>query len=156
MNEVMLASKSKRVGAFLIDYLIFMFLESMVCTPLAIWLLNNNFADNLGMKLVNNINDKALQVFVLVNLISVPFFILFLFKDSIKGASLGKRVFKISVRDKGAPDSMPNIFKLALRNVLAFIWPVEVILFFVMKRDQRLGDILANTIVVEDDVKKKS
>jgi len=153
MNEVMMASKRKRAGAFLIDYLIFVFLESMICMPVAFWLLNSNFADNVVGQLFNNINDKALQVFILVNLISAPFFILFLFKDSIKGASLGKRVFKISIRDKEKPDLIPNIFKLALRNVLAFIWPVEVILLFLMKRDQRLGDLLANTIVVEDNVK---
>ena len=119
----------RRILAFLIDELLvmlFMMLLSLV--PL------NMNTDTLGAVWLD-----LLYYFALLSCM----FIL-IFKDIIGGQSIGKRIMKIKVVD--LYDNKPNIFRLILRNITIFIWPVEFLLLLLGKR--KIGDILAKTEII--------
>jgi len=77
-------------------------------------------------------------------LIFVAFLCLSL-KDTLKGAGIGKRLLRIAVRYSANSDLKPPWYMLFLRNILIFIWPIELIVFLVKKR--KIGDYLAKTDV---------
>ena len=70
---------------------------------------------------------------------------IYFFKDIINGQSIGKRIMRIRVVDLNG--KKPSLFKLVIRNITIFIWPVEALLVLLDK--QRLGDRLAKTKVVD-------
>ena len=81
-------------------------------------------------------------------LVMLVIFVVYFMKDSIRGMSPGRFVLGIAVRDHAEPNTTPNILRLALRNLLIVIWPVEFFVLAFSKQKRRLGDRLAKTIVV--------
>lgn len=80
-----------------------------------------------------------------------PFLIYFL-KDSYRGKSIGKRIIGLQVvsRSSSEPASSLQCF---IRNLFIPIWPLEV-LITLFSPTIRLGDLIANTKVVESDKEK--
>ena len=70
-------------------------------------------------------------------------FMIYISKDIFGGRSIAKRIFKLQlVNNKTGKIASP--LQSVIRNVLAFIWPVEVIISF-FNTERRLGDVLAGT-----------
>jgi len=73
-------------------------------------------------------------------------YIAILFKDFFF-RSVGKRALNLKIVDRSNIEILRN-FNLVLRNVTLFIWPVDLI-FWIVKKDVRIGDVISNTKVVE-------
>jgi uncharacterized RDD family membrane protein YckC len=120
---------NKRIMAFVLDLIII----DLILTPIFIALTFNDIA------------NKFFQYFDWFMLIG---FLFFLLKDVVNGQSIGKRFIKIKVIDTNNYMKTPKINRLVIRNLFTFLWPVEVLLLLSNKR-RKLGDLLANTDVVE-------
>jgi len=78
---------------------------------------------------------------------------LYFCKDIFGAQSIGKRIFKLKVintkinknEDKVSTLELSS-FRLLLRNLFVYMWPIEIILL--MYQDKRLGDIIVKTKVV--------
>ncbi len=75
--------------------------------------------------------------------------LLLIFKDVVKGQSIGKRIMKIAVRKMENTSEIPGISTLLLRNLFLVIWPIELKTFFSSKNNLRLGDKLLKTTVIK-------
>lgn len=121
----MYASVSNRVGAFFIDYVLILIIGVTAGTVAAD--LNGN-------------------VEIMGTVISVVGLVCILFKD-IFGQSIGKRIFKIKiVTDEG---QKPVIYKLILRNLTTFIWPIELLAITISESCTRLSDKILGLKVVK-------
>ncbi len=141
MNEVLeqelnLASRKRRIGAFVIDHFVMTFLMVSICF-LAI---GPNFMAEDNM-------DKMTTTMLAIML---PGLILYFSKDSIKGISIGKWIMGIMVRDASSPAEVPSFGRLLTRNLYVIIWPVEFIVLASSDEKKRLGDKTAKTIVVKN------
>ncbi len=72
-------------------------------------------------------------------------FLIFLFKDIIGGASIGKRLFNLYIGNQDEPIQSVKKYKLILRNCTYILWPIEGILL--LTTGKRIGDRITNTIV---------
>ena len=90
---------------------------------------------------------KMTTSFFTVSLYLLSCFILIIVRDLLfKGASLGKKIFKIKlVKLDGSNFSLMDSLK---RTITIVLFPVE--LFLLIKNNKRLGDIWAKTTVVEN------
>jgi len=130
-----IASRRRRIAAFLIDHFVLTFL--MVS---AIFLA-------MGPGFIDDNGGKMISVMLAVML---PGFIIYFGKDSIKGISVGKWIMGIMIRDAESPTDIPTIGRLFLRNLCLLIWPVEFIVLAASQEKRRLGDKVARTIVVNN------
>ena len=115
----------KRFIAFAIDYLI---IEGIEGTALILaMLIQTETALNIAM--------------IFAAVVEVAY----LLRDVIGGQSIGKRIMRIKVVDKNGEKA--SVSRLVLRNITAYIWPVEALLMLLKK--ERIGDRLAKTRVIE-------
>ena len=131
-----LSSRKRRIVAYIIDHCVMTFLI-VILVFLAI---GPNFLSDSGSGKV------IITLFVVV----LPGLLIYFAKDSIKGISLGKWIMGIMVRDSKVPINVPSFGMLLLRNLLMIIWPVELIVLIVSDKKKRIGDNIANTIVVKN------
>lgn len=134
MDKNIISSRRKRIFAALIDHVILSFLAAIAC----FFVLGNDW-DLSGKEEM----DEMLSVILIVC-------VLYVLKDSVAGMSPGRFIMGIAVSNYSAPGSVPNIFRLALRNFpLLIIWPVEFFVLAFSKQKRRLGDFISGTIVVK-------
>lgn len=72
-------------------------------------------------------------------------FPIFLFKDIIGEASIGKRFFGLYVGNQNEPIQPVKKYKLILRNMTCIIWPIEGISLLITGK--RIGDRITSTTV---------
>ena len=84
-------------------------------------------------------NVLAFQVFVISLLSS-----LFICKDLVGEKSIGKRVVNLKIIC--VDQSRVSPFKLILRNIFSFIWPIEIVMCLI-NPERKLGDIVFKTKV---------
>jgi uncharacterized RDD family membrane protein YckC len=132
LSEIKLASRKSRIFAFIIDHFVLTFITVF---PLTFFMMNEDMEGGF--------------LFALFGILMIIAFIIYSLKDSIKGTSIGKWVIGIGVRDEHNRGDVPSIPRLFLRNLLLVIWPIEFIVLVTNKDKQRLGDKLANTVVVK-------
>ena len=75
---------------------------------------------------------------------------LFLMKDSINGISIGKWVMGTKVVREKNMEVAPKRGKLILRNLPLLILIIEIIVLFLSENRKRIGDNLANTLVIDN------
>lgn len=121
---------ARRLAAFIIDWIIITLISFV---PL--FFRHGAFSAN---------SDSLFSVMPVMLLIA---FACCLFKDVFFGRSLGKLLLGIRVADHKTGKA-PKLHKLILRNILTFIWPVEFIFMMKHSESRKLGDRMANTIVV--------
>ncbi|WP_407557234.1 RDD family protein [Winogradskyella sp. 4-2091] len=138
-NQYQLASRKRRIAAFLVDHFVMTFLIVSI-TFLA-----------LGPDYLNEPDFSKITAVMLTTLLLG--FAVYFGKDSIKGISIGKWIFGIMVRDEDNPEVVPSIGKLFFRNIFIIIWPVEFIVLATSNEKKRLGDKVAKTIVVKNPKK---
>lgn len=138
-NSITLASRKRRIAAFIIDHFTLTFL--MVATVI---MMDNPMQENYeGM--------ERLQMIMLM--VMLPGFLLYFGKDCIKGMSLGKWIMGIKVRNEISGDT-PSPVKLFARNLTIIIWPIEAIILAVSPDKKRLGDKLVKTCVTRNTPKQ--
>lgn len=134
MEKLVLSSKTVRVFAGLVDYVLLFAAASMGL----FFILSKTF-------------DQSNSEIAMYIVFALPIiFILYCFKDSIYGISPGKYVVGIAVRKKADFEKTPSILLLFLRNISLLLWPVEILILILSKNKQRLGDMLTKTIVVRN------
>ncbi|NOU94585.1 hypothetical protein GC093_15350 [Paenibacillus sp. LMG 31456] len=139
----MRAERMTRLGAFFIDHLLF-----SIVTTIFYFLISWDIMTQSPMS-VENFN-KLRKLNYSVTAIAL---IITMFKDVVKGRSIGKRITNIAVIDRKRIDQVPSTWRLILRNITLLIWPVELIYFLISGK--RIGDIIFNTEVVGVKVKAK-
>lgn len=75
--------------------------------------------------------------------------LMIIFKDSVKGMSIGKWLLDIAIRDGTNTTVTPSIARLLIRNLFLLVSPIELLFFLIHNGRERLGDIVAKTILVE-------
>ncbi len=74
-------------------------------------------------------------------------FTVYFLKDSFRGKSPGKRIIGFQVIDRKT--NLPaNSVKCFVRNLFTPLWPLEIFIT-IISPNRRLGDVMANTKVVE-------
>jgi uncharacterized RDD family membrane protein YckC len=109
--------------------------ELIAAIPIIVGIILSVFSKSLG------------EIAILGALVIAALYILF--SDGFSGGqSYGKRIMKIAVIDasSGQPCTFP---KSLLRNLLLFLLGIIDWVFIFGKKRQRLGDMLANTMVVK-------
>jgi len=120
-----------RIGAFIFDSIIITIIS---LTPLLI---------NL-----DKVSDSVVDYLKCFSLSMLIAFLTFLIKDIFFGRSLGKLLFGLRVRSADDTEMIPPVYQLILRNLLAFLWPVELIWMIADKDGRKLGDRMAGTKVI--------
>lgn len=136
VESIALASRKRRIVAYLIDHLVM----SFATVGIVFLLLGPNFIENENFVQVG-------MTFASVMLITM---LLYMAKDCINGVSIGKWVMGIRVRDEKNANEIPSIGRLFLRNIPIIVWPVEFIILAASTDKKRLGDKFAKTIVVKN------
>ena len=126
------ASVGKRIGAFLLDIFIFV---PILMFPFSFMLMFTGLSGGLSDTVIRAIN--------------IVFMIIVCFRDTIKGQSIGKRIFGIGVRDVYDNFTIPSIPKLFLRQILSFIWPIEFLVLAFSSDNRKIGDRIASTGVYD-------
>lgn len=129
------SSRKRRIVAFLIDHFVLTFL-----------IVSIGFL-TMGPDYLDQANTGKIAYLPLTMSFG---FLLYFFKDSIKGISVGKWAMGIMVRDENNPTQIPSIGRLFLRNVPFIIWPVEFIVLATSDQKKRLGDKIAKTVVLKN------
>ena len=124
----------KRIPAFLID----MGIAGMIQAPLMFLLI---------MLPLSQGKIKIDQVMGRILLITAISSIYLIFRDTLGGRSLGKRLMKLCVRASDDDRGLISPSRLVLRNLFVVLWPIEAILLLSGK--DRLGDRVAKTTVVQ-------
>lgn len=130
------SSRKRRIAAFIIDHVVLTFLM----VSIVFIALGPNFMDES-----NPGKMETIMLFVMI-----PGFVLYFAKDSLKGISVGKWIMGIMVRDENNQNEPPSFGRLFLRNLFVIIWPVEFIVLATNDQKKRLGDKVANTVVVKN------
>ncbi len=135
-----LSSRKRRIAAFLIDHVVITFLLVLIDFSA----LGTGFIDEKNM-------DKMPAVMLAV---IIPGLLLYFAKDSINGTSVGKWIMGIRVRKSNNPHEVPSFGSLFIRNIFIIIWPIEFIVLALSEEKKRLGDKVAETIVVKNPSKQ--
>lgn len=133
MTDAAISSRRRRIFAFMIDHITMSFLAGM--------------GGLLAMGKHWDTAEPGQMMSAILPIILVVFVVYFM-KDSVRGMSPGRFILGIAVRDEADLEKCPNIFRLALRNLLIVIWPIEFLVLTFSKEKRRLGDRLAKTIVI--------
>lgn len=171
-EELQLASRGKRLGAVLIDGIIFLFIFYGIVIIFALFMFGSQgfetegtsveidsifFPTDFNLTSINLLNGFAyLQIIVTLGLYTLINGYL-LWK---RGQSVGKMLLEISIRDKDTME-VPPLTRIILKRyliidaVLLINYPLQVIVdlidvLSIFKQDKRMiHDLLANTIVVQ-------
>ena len=135
-KHLSLSSRKRRIAAFMIDH----FVMSILIVSIFFLFLGSNF--------INESNFTRMTTLMLA--VFITGFLLYFAKDSIKGISVGKWIMGIMVCDSVDTNKIPSFWRLLARNFFIIIWPVEFIVLASSYEKKRVGDIIANTVVVKN------
>ena len=133
-----------RIGAFIIDHVIIFFVMA--------WLL---LLLIFRMKDLQSIMIDPGRFFVLIWVYMALWFLMYCMKDCIGGASIGKRLMGLTVRSDTGELGTPSVFRLFLRNILSFIWFVELLVLLCSSDQRKIGDRIAGTDVFRTEGKRR-
>ena len=146
--EYTLADVTSRVGAALIDFLIQALLITIILVVVG---LTAGFAKSVWQQYYGWIIGISLIAIALIN---YAYFIVM--ELTMNGQTPGKKVLKLrTIRKNGQPVTLKHS---ALRNLLrVFVdeFGIGVLVMFFSKQHNRLGDMVASTIVVSEGSKTR-
>lgn len=127
-----MAIRIKRIIAFIIDWYI-SFLPGLILFI---------FSMNQGVE-----NENASPLIMIPCFIGIfGSFILFVLRDYIlKGQSLGKKIFGLTILDKDTL-STPKNRQMILKNIFLFIYPIDGVIL--LATGESLGNRITDTVVV--------
>lgn len=126
----------RRILAFIIDHITICFGIGLISSFHLIYFANET-------------SFNTLQSFVYGYSILI-WYVYMVLRDSFFGKSIGKKVMRLSIKkitDETQECSRGNLIR---RNITLMLLPFEVILFLFNKKNRRLGDLWAGSIVLND------
>ena len=130
------ASIWQRLGAFLIDHSILSYIFAFVFVIVFV----------SGLVASGDSYEPPILLFAFALL---PVFLVYCFRDIVKGQSIGKRLLGIGVRDINDKFAVPPASRLFLRQIFSFIWPVEFLVLIFSGENRKIGDKIAGTEVYD-------
>lgn len=124
----------RRIGAFIIDYLIITMLAFIPFLFLPGFSGMSSFETNFTILMVIAISGILLK--------------------DVFGRSIGKMIFGIHIAHGDAADKRVTAGQRILRNIPMLFWPIELIMTFNDPYNRRLGDKWAHTLIAADARKK--
>lgn len=104
--------------------------------------------------IIQSLQSEHWSLYLLL-IIMVPFiFSVYINKDALNGQSPAKRILKYKVIDVKT-NEIASPLKCLIRNLILPVWIIEIP-FVIFNPEQRLGDMIAGTKVVQNDFKIKS
>jgi len=148
---VELAGVGGRVFAFMIDFLVLLFLMALLM--LVLFILSHVFV-NLGLS--KTLAGEGLSTVGPLMLLSFLFGFHFLQEWLGKGKTVGKSLMKIRVvRNNGQPIGFWEAFGRNLfRLVDVYVGGIGLFPLLISKTEKRFGDYLVGTIVIQEDALK--
>ncbi|MEY2857472.1 MAG: hypothetical protein RLZZ74_1784 [Cyanobacteriota bacterium] len=151
--EFTLAGIGNRSFALIIDYLIF------GVTILLVWLIGTFLAFELVPNLMGNGFSARLAqwIWAIQSMTTFGIYVgYFVVLETLwQGQTPGKKWTKIRViRDNGKPERLPQALLRALLRPVDDILFIGVFFIVFTSQEKRLGDMLAGTIVVQEEVSK--
>ena len=153
--EFTLAGIGNRSFALLIDYVIF------GLTILLVWIISVFLAFQLVPNLIaNGVIDRLAQwIWAIQSLTTFAIYVgYFVVWETLwQGQTPGKKWTKIRViRDNGKPERLPQAILRALLRPIDDLLFVGVFFIIFTPREKRLGDLVAGTIVVQEETSKST
>jgi uncharacterized RDD family membrane protein YckC len=151
--EFTLAGIGNRSFALIIDYIIF------GLTILVVWSLSAFLAFQLVPNLIGNgFSDRLAQwIWAIQSMTTFAIYVgYFVVLETLwQGQTPGKKWTKIRViRDNGKPERLPQAILRALLRPVDDMLFIGVFFIIFTSQEKRLGDMLAGTIVVQEEVPK--
>ncbi|WP_196890033.1 RDD family protein [Aureivirga sp. CE67] len=134
-----LSSRKRRIVAFTIDH----FIIISILMTIIFSIIGFDNASQLDV-------FKKLGSLVFVFILAI---VLYLIKDGYNGTSIGKWIMGIKIRRMDDLEKAPSFGQTVVRNLLIVIWPIEFIYFASNEKKQRIGDVLAKTVVIKSEKK---
>ncbi len=153
--EFTLAGIGNRSFALIIDYLIF------GSTILLVWILSAFLIFQLVPNLINNgvISALAQWIWAIQSLTTFAIYVgYFVVLETLwQGQTPGKKWTKIRViRDNGQPERLPQAILRALLRPIDDLLFIGVFFIIFSQQEKRIGDLVAGTIVVQEEAAKSA
>ncbi len=153
--EFTLAGIGNRSFALIIDYII------ISLTALLTWGVSYYFAYQIDPGFIFGSNPDLLAQWIIAIQSLVAFAIYagyFVILETLwQGQTPGKKWTKIRViRDNGKPERLPQAILRALLRPVDDILFIGVFFIFFSQKEKRIGDLVAGTLVVQDEQASKS
>ncbi|WP_319422079.1 RDD family protein [Pleurocapsa sp. FMAR1] len=153
--EFTLAGIGNRAFALIIDYII------ISLTALLTWGVSYFFAYQIDPGFIFGSNPDLLAQWIIAIQSLVAFAIYagyFVILETLwQGQTPGKKWTKIRViRDNGKPERLPQAILRALLRPVDDILFIGVFFIFFSQKEKRIGDLVAGTLVVQDEQASKS
>ena len=153
--EFTLAGIGNRSFALIIDYIIFSL------AILLVWIMSAFLAFQLVPNLINNgVVDRLAQwIWAIQSMTTFAIYVgYFVVLETLwQGQTPGKKWAKIKViRDNGKPERLPQAILRALLRPVDDILFLGVFFIVFSPKEKRIGDIVAGTIVVQEEQATKS
>ena len=120
----------KRIYAGIIDYIIVGIIQSVLMFLFFI------------IPLQNSVNFNILVRMLIITYCSMIYFVI---RDILGKKSIGKRILKLKIIDKGTGNEV-NVLRRFIRNITLLLGLIDILVFFITK--ERIGDKIAKTNVV--------
>jgi len=141
MNEMKNASLGKRLGAFMIDFLIAACVQGLLFIPFIII--------PLIQKEISGAEITSRNLWL--TLVTFSYLLL---RDLPRGRSIGKKALRLQVRGTDSTPASPA--QLIVRNLFVVLYPVEAVWLLATSGRKRLGDIAARTGVFQYKVEESA
>ena len=153
--EFTLAGIGNRSFALIIDYII------IGLSLLFVWIISIFLAFQLAPEFMSGgtLNRVVQWIWAIQSIITFVLYAgYFVILETLwQGQTLGKKWIKIRViRDNGKPERLPQAILRALLRPVDDILFIGVFLIIFSQQEKRLGDLVAGTIVVQDEQASKS
>jgi uncharacterized RDD family membrane protein YckC len=143
--EPKIAQKRLRVAAVLVDLLIY----CIICTMIASYfgIRRDDYRTNGGGHMINySLMGPSNFLIILV------WFLQFALMEGITGQTIGKRLFNIKViKEDFTPTSVGISLARHLFDLIDSFFLIGLIVASLNKKNQRIGDLVARTLVVKRD-----
>jgi uncharacterized RDD family membrane protein YckC len=141
MTDIQRASLGKRLGAFMIDFLIAAIVQALLFIPFIIIPIIQKSIE------ADQITARNLWC-------TLATFSYLILRDLPNGRSIGKKALHLQAR--GMDGKTVSAGRLFLRNLFVILYPIEAIWLLATSGQKRLGDIVAQTGVFVNQTKKNA
>ena len=142
--EPVLASKRIRIAAFITDVIIWYVLGFTIGLLLA---QNETYAGSTGSGISIGFSLSGFPALVMM----AAWFLLFPVMEGLTGKTIGKRIFRISVvKEDHSPVTVGRSVARHLFYLIDILFLVGLIVASTNRKKQRIGDLVADTLVVKD------
>lgn len=140
MNTDQEPNRGTRIGSMIVDHFAMTFIASIISFPVMATLGFSAMTAGHEPVTLSFMSNPVLLVYLLG-------LALYIVKDSFKGRSIAKRLFKLQVVENKT-GAVASPLRCLVRNLFCIFWPIEFIVTLV-DPSRRIGDLVAGTKVVD-------